>query len=174
MGKKKYANAPLMYIDQPTLKRSGAKMQSQYSTYNKNAEAATQEQDVKKRLTKPIPKRSIGNKFIEQLSDKKPKPTKNTITENKNEELEEFLSEQEEDEQGEKPKFKDMSIKEKIEYFAETPRHTPKKRCEIKTDERSHRGIVVKFSEDIVLMRSGRRNVSIPLEHIKDVRMLGF
>src|SRR5699024_11650770 len=75
-----------------------------------------------------------------------------------------------------RPKFKDMTIEEKVEYFVSQPRHVPKLRCQIETNERKYRGIIIDFQEDHVFIRVGKRSSStkISLDQITNIRMLGF
>src|SRR5699024_12853598 len=76
----------------------------------------------------------------------------------------------------ERPKFKDMTIEEKVEYFVRQPRHVPKLRCQIETNERKYRGIIIDFQEGHVFIRVGKRSSStkISLDQITNIRMLGF
>lgn len=73
-------------------------------------------------------------------------------------------------------KFKEMSLEEKVFYFAYAPATSPTLRCEVMTSERSYRGKIVDFIENEVYMRVGRRisPEKIPFETIRDIRLLGF
>ncbi|MUK90562.1 hypothetical protein GMD78_19585 [Ornithinibacillus sp. L9] len=180
MGKRKIANDPLMYIHQPRLKRSGAKMQHQYSSTNKKSEKNTsaKAEENNEQQKKTIPKRPSGNRFTQQLQEQKPNTIKKPIKAKKNEPTEEeneSSEEQMENAREERRKFKDMTLREKVEYFARTPKHLPKLKCEIKTSERSYRGVVLEIKkDDTVLMLAGRKSVSIVFDDIQEVRMLGF
>src|SRR5699024_1607668 len=54
-------------------------------------------------------------------------------------------------------KFKDMTLEERVFYFADAPPLSPKLRCEVQTAKRSYRGKIVDFAENIVYIRVGRR-----------------
>ncbi|SET15919.1 Spore coat protein CotO [Oceanobacillus limi] len=168
MGKKKYASDPLMYIHQPRMKRSGAQMQHQYTTAKKKEERPSDKQDIK---DQSIPKRPVRIKRSQQVQEPQSK------VEERNEPKSEIENETEEEsaEKEERPKkFKDMTLRQKISYFAETPKHIPKMKCEIKTNERSYRGVVLSFEDDTIRMVAGRRNVTISFEDVIEVRMLGL
>lgn len=73
-------------------------------------------------------------------------------------------------------KFKDMTLEEKVYYFAYAPALSPKLKCEVRTNNRSYRGRIVDFVENEVYMRMGRRKTpeKIPFDSIRDIRLLGF
>ncbi len=72
--------------------------------------------------------------------------------------------------------FKEMSIQERIEYLLNMPFGIPPIKCEIVTDKRSYRGIVAskKENEIMVLHFGSPRNLNIPIEEIKDLKMKSF
>lgn len=74
----------------------------------------------------------------------------------------------------ERKQFRDMSIRERVEYFANTSEYAPKMRCEVKTKQRTFRGIIVSFKDEEVTFQSGKRMQQIPFEEIRSVRLLGF
>ncbi|WP_188455657.1 CotO family spore coat protein [Virgibacillus oceani] len=84
-------------------------------------------------------------------------------------------SDDEEDKKASKrARFKEMTIAEKIDYFINMPSSLPKMKCEVKTDERSYRGIIIEKKEEDIFMLSGRRRVKIAVEEIEAIRLLGF
>jgi len=162
MQDKRKHKDPLLYIHQPDVKRRGAHMQRGYVT-------PREESRIEGRRKKPrtIRKSSYFKSLHLDESDK-------------------LDSDDEVDESEEKPesidrpprdkRFKDMSLEEKVYYFAYAPATSPTLRCEIMTNERSFRGNIVDFIDDEVYMRVGRRisPEKIPFENIQDIRLLGF
>lgn len=171
MGKKKFAGKPLMYVQQPDNHKPTAPMQSLYSTPKKKKKPAA-DTDTENTEKKPMKKKQTSQK---KSPDKKEsnieENEEKTDTYQKSREKEET---QEKEETAEKKQFKDMDIREKALYFKEKPEHVPRKKCEVKTSGRNYRGIIIDFKEEIVWMRSGRRSVKVPIEDIREIRMIGF
>ncbi len=76
----------------------------------------------------------------------------------------------------ERPKFKDMTIEEKVAYFVDTPSYAPQMRCEIRTEDRAYRGVITGSEDNYVYIRVGNRKQStkIKLDDIKHIKLLGF
>ncbi|SHG30612.1 CotO family spore coat protein [Ornithinibacillus halophilus] len=171
MAKKRYARSPLMYIQQPNIKKPEATMQDSYNSPKKKKEKATQKQDEPKRNPRRVspirrPVASV-NQQVNPVNSSQPEV-----------EEKESTVDQEEDKpsNARTKKFKDMNLKEKVEYFADSPKHLPKMKCIIKTDEKTYRGIVLEFKDDTVFFRVGNRATprKIPFDSITEVRMLGL
>ncbi|WP_047982365.1 CotO family spore coat protein [Ornithinibacillus contaminans] len=175
----KFANEPLMYIQQPTVSKPTAPMQHEYRTPKKvlTTTSATEPTSPQKKTTNRST--SIGKitrGFVQEL--KEPQPVRRaprnkgqeTSTEKEKKSVEQPVS----DTSTEKKKFKDMSLLEKVEYFVNTPSHLPKMRCEVKTDARSFRGIIKDFQDNQISMLVGRRTSTIDFTEVTDIRLLGF
>ncbi|MEN2767621.1 CotO family spore coat protein [Ornithinibacillus xuwenensis] len=175
----KFANEPLMYINQPTINKPSAPMQNFYTTPKKslNHTPQTDEKTPQKKVKKRSSNLGAFSQVVPNLKEpqkvEKKHSTTNRLNSDKNEDS---YAQSEEENNNERKKFKDMSLTEKIAYFVNTPNHLPKMRCEVKTAEKSHRGIIRDFKEDTVYMQVGRRssNTTIKLEDITEIRLLGF
>ncbi|WP_164669448.1 CotO family spore coat protein [Virgibacillus doumboii] len=161
MGKKKYAKSPLLYIHQPNIRTPEAPMQHNYVTPKKSGEQQVQEQP-KKTQKRPL-KRSSSVKNNEN---------KDNVEEIESTDEEEEAESSEQD----RKKFKDMTLRERVNYFMNRPKHVPIMKCEVKTEERNYRGVIVDFQEETVFMRVGRRTsqTKIPFDSISEIRMIGF
>ncbi|SHM40916.1 CotO family spore coat protein [Gracilibacillus kekensis] len=75
-----------------------------------------------------------------------------------------------------KKKFKDMTLKEKVIYFASMPFHVPKVKCELQTERKKYVGIIEDFQNQMVMVKvaSKQAPVSIPIDHIKEINLIGF
>lgn len=166
MGKKNIARDPLLYIHQPANIQPKAPMQYSYITPKKagdTVEKPKSEAAGSTQSARPI-KRGTYYKDLDGMEES---------------ETDEALDESVEDDQpamDADKKFKDMTIEEKVVYFANTPSFAPKVKCEVKTEEKIYRGLITDFEENIVYMRFGNRSVKtqIPLDTINSIRMLGF
>src|SRR5699024_4304042 len=98
MVEKKYAEAPLLYIDQPSVKQPEAEMQHQYKSKRKNSEK------------QPVKEQEKGETTYHSAAqtDKVDPDT---------EENEEKTSHEKQVQPGKRKPFKEMSIKEKVLYF---------------------------------------------------------
>ncbi|HLR52754.1 MAG TPA: CotO family spore coat protein [Candidatus Avamphibacillus sp.] len=168
MSKKRYAKDPLLYIQQPNVRTPMARMQSNYRTNRRIVTSHTGDKQEEEKIKRARPQRRPGPRYpVEAPGD--------VITTDTNESAKEKEREQSEKEK-ERPKFKDMSLKQKVEYFAEKPNHISKMKCEVKTSNKTFRGIITDFDGETVFMRSGRsvKIKTIPFSQIKRVRMLGL
>ncbi|NAP01211.1 hypothetical protein FRY77_35305 [Halomonas sp. MG34] len=194
MAKKRLAKDPMIYIHQP--KESNPKAPMQYASY-KNAEkkehlAAEPEpvEQKKKEVVGPINTHARRRSFLEeqalhQEKWKKVESEVNESVEQKHEEKSPELIEESknpetetetEKEKSERPKFKDMTIDEKVAYFVSTHSYATQMRCEIRTGERSYRGVITGSEDNYVYIRVGNRKQStkINLDDIKHIKLLGF
>ncbi|WP_197046585.1 CotO family spore coat protein [Oceanobacillus salinisoli] len=156
MGRGKFANDPLLFIHQAKTSKPKAPMQDRYMSPKKR-ENNINEKSSTEESTKEIPRKRYASK----------KPLKQASA------MEEEAKD-EKNEQQERKQFKDMTIKERIEHFANTSQYAPKVRCEVKTDKKSFKGIISSFKDNKVEMQIGKRVFQIPFDEIKDVRLLGF
>jgi len=198
----KFANEPLLYIQQPIQGKPNAPMQHFYTT-PKNSSSSSPNPETKKKTTQtPIKKRPtispFQNSTVENPQEMKvskqnsPEQEKAPIQSTKKrrtslssfhndavepvQELQqtEVNSSQDIKEREDKKNFKDMNIQEKIDYFLNTSSHLPRMRCEVITVERKYRGIILGLEDNEVQMRVGRRTVFINQEDIKDIQLLGL
>ncbi len=75
-----------------------------------------------------------------------------------------------------KKKFKEMSIEEKVTYYASMPFHVPKVKCELLTERKKYVGIIEDFQNQMVLINvaSKSTSISIPIDQIKEINLIGF
>ncbi|MFD2657530.1 CotO family spore coat protein [Gracilibacillus thailandensis] len=73
-------------------------------------------------------------------------------------------------------KFNEMTIKEKVMYFASMPFHVPKVKCELITERKKYIGLIEDYQNDMVIIKvaSKPRPVSVPLDQIKEINMFGL
>lgn len=159
MGDRKQPKSPLLYIQQPHIKTPEASMQSHYMTPKKQRDTKVQNSI----------KRPVSRQKFTKLKDDDQKETFESSEANEEEQAEV-------DAPQEKKKFKDMTLEERIDYFLTTPEHVPVMKCEVKTNGRNYRGIIVDQQDDKVYMRVGRRTTptAIPFETIKEINLIGF
>lgn len=177
MVRKRYAKDPLFYIQQPKMKKPEVKMQDHYATPKKTAKSAPEQHETNTSSVMP----TRGNSF-QQFQNPQPAVIDEDDEDSLTETWQEHQEEQEDTTEGEqnsqknreRTKFKDMTVEEKIDYFLNLPSHIPNLKCEVKTEERSYRGIIIDQEEETIILRTGRRNFSIPIEEIIDIRMLGM
>ncbi|MFC4559352.1 CotO family spore coat protein [Virgibacillus kekensis] len=160
MGEKRYARRPLLYIQQPTIRTPEAQMQHQYTTPKKS----------KAKSGENVLKRPFKHSDFENDDNIEPDLANESVDNSGYDEEAEDA-----EDQGRK-KFKEMTLRERVDYFVNTPKHLPAMKCELKTEERKYRGIIVGFEDEIVLMRVGRRvtPTKIPFETVEEIRLLGF
>lgn len=161
---KRVAKSPLLYIDQPTIATPIAPMQADYQSTNKK-DTPPPIQKNEQRTIRSRPRRHKNRQETNVLNEKDSNQSIGAEAVNEKVDLDDS-----------RPKFKDMSLHEKIEYFANVPAHIPKMKCEIKAKDKSYRGVILEFDGETVLLRVGKRPqpTSIPYNDIKEVRMLGF
>lgn len=159
MGEKKFAKNPLLYIHQPSIGTPKAPMQHQYTTPKKAPAEQVVTKETKSVQTRPVKRDNFSKKSGSGEDD-----------------TNEAADESDESSDQERKKFKDMTLNERIEYFINSPKHVPVMKCEVKTEERNYRGIIVDFKEENIIMRVGRRTstTGIPFEKVDDIRLIGF
>ena len=148
MDKERYAKAPLLYIHQTRTEKINANMQ-QYYRSSKMKPADTEEKP-------PSPDR---------IKKSSPVYTHNSNSDEMG--LEDI------DQQKDK-NFQEMTVEEQLIYLTDKPSYAPRLVCEIKTNERSYRGLVLDYKDGVATIRSGRRRLEIPREEIERIRMLSL
>ncbi|WP_087973286.1 CotO family spore coat protein [Oceanobacillus rekensis] len=156
--KKSYANDPLLYIHQANSSNAQAPMQHSYMSSRKKA------------------KQDKINSADEEVVTAPRKVNKRKSSFQKEIEREEPQNDKDQEEVPKRKNFKEMDIPEKIDYFINRPDFAPQVKCEIKTSEKSYRGIVTGFEENYVFLKPTNRKtpVQIGMDDIKDVQLLGF
>src|SRR5699024_4048840 len=73
-------------------------------------------------------------------------------------------------------KINDRTLKEKVAYFANTPKHMPKMKCTLKRREKTYRRIVTEFTDNTVIIQQGTKHTpeTIAFADIEEVHMLGL
>jgi hypothetical protein len=176
MGKRKFARDPLLYIQQPVIKTPEAQMQDQYMTPSKNKETESLPPPPQQQKTPVKRKTSYFKRELERGTPPASPPPENIEPA----EAEEKEEKTEVDVQGDYPektkKFKDMSLEEKVNYLLYSPTHIPKMKCELRTEEKTYRGIITDFQENNVFIRVGAKSSSrqVPFDQITGIKMLGL
>lgn len=157
MSQKKFARSPLIYIQQPSAEAPKAPMQHNYVTPKKVKQSKkTESEPIKKVRSRALSRRHVNNTNEQEHDVNEDEQEKINVKKTK--------------------KFIDMNIHERIDYFLSRSSQLPELKCEIKTEERSYRGVITDFKADEVMIRVGRRKSSspVPLHDIIDIRLLGF
>lgn len=165
---KRYAKNPLLYIHQPDVGTPTASMQSNYQSTKNNDQLSSSSKREAEKIAKARPQRRHGGKpFPDGVKDEMTSSEFDENTDSK----EEIQSKQ-----SDTKSFKDMTLLEKVKYFADEPNHVPKIKCEIKTADKSYRGKIMDFDGETVFMRVGNRVHlrKVPFGEIQRIRMLGF
>lgn len=155
MGKNKhFAGSPLLYIQQPTTTAPIAPMQHNYYTPKHHTNLPDQ---IESATSGKVPKKVNRSTIDQDIAEE-------SVIEETSEDLADQI------------KFKDMTIKQKVNYFISRPDHAPLIRCEIKTNEKNYRGVITGFENDHVLIRVGRMSSSseVALNDIINIRIIGF
>ncbi|SFA82751.1 Spore coat protein CotO [Lentibacillus halodurans] len=167
MGDKKVAKSPLLYIHQPGIQTPEAPMQSQYMTpKNKRHDKKGGSSKIKKQ---PVNRNLFNNQNVYEQAEEEIESSEESPE----------LDQQDyavEDRHQERKKFKDLTLKERVDYFLNSPKHAPVMRAEIKTAGRSYRGNIVDYQDDNVYIRVGKRTTpaKVPFDTIKEIRLIGF
>lgn len=172
MENSRFAGDPLLYIQQPGLSAPKAPMQHDYKTPKKS------EWNNQIKVNEPAKKISRKRKVTKARSLLHV-PIEDDNIEELNQETEENIVEEnqeEEDIESDDLKFNDMTIREKVDYFVNSPDYAPRLRCEIKTETNTFRGIITESKDNDVFIRVGRRasSTKVPFDDIKNIRILGF
>ncbi|MEC5423585.1 CotO family spore coat protein [Virgibacillus sp. C22-A2] len=192
MGRKKFAKDPLLFIHQSNIRKPNAPMQSNYMSPKKSRELQQQEGAFAASNSKKSVKKNAFEMELDKSNhgvqekelDKsnhgvQEKELLDTEEENEPSEIESEPDSKEEEtvnEKAENPKFKDMTLEEKITYFVSTSDYAPKMKCIVKTDKKTYRGIITGTKDNDVTMRVGNRssNMLIPIADIIEIKLLGF
>ncbi|WP_170287623.1 CotO family spore coat protein [Aquibacillus halophilus] len=185
------AENPMLYIQQPELKRPKASMQSNYRTPKKKKtknevipDLTERPNKIKKRIpkSKPVQKEEkdivYGSQedIIEELVD----GTHYDESEKKNDELEDVIESENQDvlagPRVKRKKFADMSNEEKVNYFVGLPSQVPRMRCEVVTEEERHRGVITDYRDGFVYMETVKRprNKKVDINQISNIRLISF
>lgn len=169
MGKKKFAKAPLLYIDQPAVNNPEAEMQHQYKSKRRKAKPPEKAIDTDEQKD-TVTYNSIRQPAVEEAVQDEEAHTEEETEEAK--EKEEVIK----PESKKRKNFRDMSIEEKVMYFVESSSYAPKVRCEVRTADRKYRGKIVDFKDNHVYIETGSRlpNRSVSFDKITDIQIIGF
>ncbi|WP_174612818.1 CotO family spore coat protein [Virgibacillus ihumii] len=178
MGQKKYAKSPLLYIHQPTIRTPEAPMQHNYRTPKKGEDSTAASSNDGIGAADAVPRKKAPARRL-QKRDNFSKPAEEKINEDSTvatDDSNEKMDPTEDKGGDDRKKFKDMTVRERLDYFLNTPKHVPTMRCEIKTEERKYRGRIVDFQEERVYMQVGRRKsaTKIPFDEILEIGLIGF
>lgn len=148
MDKERYAKAPLLYIHQSRTDKIQANMQDYYRSSKMKSTDTGEKSSSPGRIkrTSPVYKHNSD-------SDE---------------------SGMEDTEQVKNKSFQDMTVEEQLIYLTDKPSYAPQLICEIRTAERSYRGIVLNYKDGVATIRSGRRSLEIPYETIDRIRLLSL
>lgn len=183
MGKKRFARDPLLYIQQPKVHKTEAPMQSRYMTPKREKGIVANNKLEEGVAQKPVKQTSYEKHFNKPKQEAfqtkqegpQPKRKKSFIEQREQTEETEEIEETEDTTERDNPiKFKDMTIEQKVDYFVNSSSFAPKMRCEIKTEERTYRGVITDKKEEDVFIRVGKRNAKLTMADIISIRMLGF
>jgi hypothetical protein len=180
--RKKYAQQPMLYIQQPNLEQPSASMQADYRTPKKKKNQSNLESEQtakgKKKVTKkrPVEKKETdivyGDKdeVVEALQDED--KLESDLDSSSEKESNESL----EGEQLRRKRFGDMSVEEKVNYFISLPTQVPRMKCEVTTEDERHRGIITDFQDGYVHMVTVRRprDKKLDIKDIQNIRLIGF
>lgn len=173
MARRRYARKPLLYIQQSGIKNPHAYMQDHYTSPAKSKQSAVKEKtNMPDTSSNVLETHGQGPKRVAKASvdQEEEQVVADTIPEKEIEEKNNLNTEKE------RIKFSDMTLKQKIAYFINKPSNFPRMRCVVNTDEKAYRGTIVGFEDNCVHIRSSKRSsaISVPLDRIKDIRLLGF
>ncbi|MBP2076573.1 CotO family spore coat protein [Oceanobacillus polygoni] len=165
MSKKKFANEPLLYIHQPDIGSTKAPMQHSYMSQRKTKEDHSSTDVIH------APKRVNRRHHAFRHGDVTEEIEETEVVTSQENEKQQLSSSNER-----RKHFKEMNIQERINYFLKRPDFAPKIRCEIRTKEKTYRGIVLGKEEEVVVFKIGNRSapVQIALDEITEVQLLGF
>ncbi|MGM8364369.1 CotO family spore coat protein [Virgibacillus sp. W0181] len=203
MGKQ-YAKNPLLYIHQPERKAPKAKMQESYTStsVSKSNQTSPYKATSKKKsrrhsYSNPLLGANRGDysiiydavtkgyETVDNTSYKENETDDHTDltetgadTEGK-EKPEDHMKETDtdtDDVMQTKKKFSDLSLDEKINYFINRPRFAPEVKCELKTEEKVYKGVIVHREGQQVFIRVGNRKSStqLSIEDIMEINLIGF
>lgn len=179
MVRKRQAKEPLFYIQQPKISKPVAPMQDNYATPKRTEKESPQQGEGNPSFTMP----TRGNNFQQFQSPRSITPNESTEEDTQEQLQKEEIEYPDDDtttasEENSRPRFKDMTLDEKITYFINIPSHIPKLKCEVTTEDRTYRGIIIsrkeEEGEEIIVIRTGRRTFTITRKDINEIRLLGM
>lgn len=158
MANERRARNPLLYIQQPDVKRPNVHMQASFFSNSRKENKAENKTDLnpgKKKRKRRIRPTYQRDESIEEIEGDNPIQEEREIT---NQE-----------------KFKQMTVKEKVMYFTEQPRQMPRVTCEIKAKDKTYYGKIITYEDDevIIQLKRGTRE-RLLLTEIVDIHMIGF
>lgn len=196
MSKQKEKREPLLYIHQPAFKAPEGKMQETFSS--RKAEERKREQLLEKDLEKKSPGNSEekrvkkkGKIFSEELqgvtggfaspSHKEQLPSEEVqkMIEEYDEEKREISSESEDSQSDfffkRVKSFKEMNVMERLDYLNDFPKQLPPVPCLFQTDKKAVRGFLTEKTEERIEVKLlDKSTISIPINEIKQVKMIGL
>ncbi|MGM0874649.1 MAG: CotO family spore coat protein [Bacillota bacterium] len=172
--KQKYQMKPLMYIVQPDNQDINVNMQSFVVKKSKsitaiesaNSQVKTLKEGVsQEKAISDIPeeiKANVDLQSIQEIQDKQENPVEQEQS------IKEYRKQR-------KP-ITQMTVPEKVEFFANLPKNMPRTLCQIETTEEKYRGVIMTEENQIVTIRSlsHAKPIEIPLENIEAINLLGF
>ncbi|MEH7336653.1 CotO family spore coat protein [Neobacillus drentensis] len=155
---KKRSQEPLLFINQPISKTPSN--QNMQEVYTNRHEREQQKEDNHKVETKnKVKKEAMPDDIVMEAAKKESKPQQ--------EKSQSIFSRV-------KP-FKEMNIKERIEYLLNFPKVLPPPPCVIYTSENRYQGILIEYTDNRVTIQSPDQSTNtILLEDIKNVIMIGI
>lgn len=151
MEYKNDVHKPLVYIDQPTIRKPEATMQHYYKSIpdEQSAEADNNVRPKSQRL-KQRPYMQAQNVWDEQDDNERESPKEKN--------------------------FSMLSIREKINYLLKRPQFIPTLTCQIQTTEGRYYGKIANFKDDIVYLRLDRSRATkrIAYDTIEEINIVGF
>lgn len=170
MGRnRKVVQQPMLYITQPELGPVKASMQSTYRTEKvkeeeKPAEVAAESKQQTSNVEKE-PRHKKVNNLQKGTTNQEVKTTETNQAKQPSSKP-----------QSRRQRFKEMNLVEKVNYFATLPNRVPKMKCEVLTEKNSFKGLILDYKDKIVYLQLFKRSkvIEIPLNDIKDIKLLGF
>ncbi|WP_223592799.1 CotO family spore coat protein [Neobacillus bataviensis] len=155
---KKRSQEPLLFINQPISKTpSNQNMQEVYT--NRHEREEQKEENHKVETKKSIKKEALLDDIAMEVAKKESK-THQMKSQSSFSRV--------------KP-FKEMNIKERIEYLLNFPKVLPPPPCVIYTSDNRYQGILIEYTDNRVTIKSPDQSTNtILLEDIKNVIMIGI
>lgn len=188
MSNRNLSKQPLLYIHQPELRKPQPKMQEAYSTRKDNNIAYEEDVQTEPKLETATPVDDLDLDMSERETDQTAQENNNFLelkadpigNPDASGELEADVSPFTTSKQGryafKKVKsFKEMDINERLVYLAKFPKQLPPVPCLFITEETAYKGYLKTVEEDEVqIVLSNKKPVSIPLNLLKEVKMAGY
>lgn len=172
---------PFFYILQPNISFPEANMQDVYSN-----------REEKKKKINSSNHKTLSEEINLEKADEKPEDSNNLLNrelEKTTELIEKYnaesgVHEAETSEQTTKQhahsfnrvkRFKEMNTQERLNYLIHFPKQLPPVPCIFETDNSSYRGTLIqKTDRDIEIKLFNAKTMELPIESIKEVRMIGL